>query len=144
MKLFMGTLLIFFMCGVSSAGTVSVAVQSADLRSAPSVTESMVVLQIPENYPLTILEDKEDFYFVSDFAGRTGWIHKSNISESKGVVVAGEIANLRKGPGMEHEIVCKAEKGVAFKVIGSQENWLEVVDESNNKGWMYKSLVWGL
>lgn len=144
MRLFIGTIMIFFMWGVSSAGTMSVAVHSANLRSAPSVSGSMVVLQIPEHYPLTILEEKEDFYYVSDFAGRTGWIHKSNVNDSTGVVVAKEIANVRKGPGMNNEIVYKAEKGVAFKVIGSQDNWLEVIHESNDKGWIYKSLVWGL
>jgi SH3-like domain-containing protein len=143
MRLFLGTILIFFMWGIASAETISVAVQSASLLSSPSDNRSMVVLQMPEHYPLTILEDTKDFYYVSDFVGRTGWIHKSDVSESKGVVVINRIANLRKGPGTDHEIAFQAEQGVAFKIIGQQEDWLNVAYEDGKTAWIYKTLVWG-
>ena len=55
-----------------------------------------------------------------------------------------QVVNLRKGPGLDHEIICKAEKGVAFKVIKKQEDWLEVLHESGKRGWIYKKLVWGI
>jgi uncharacterized protein YgiM (DUF1202 family) len=144
MRLLIGTILIFFMWGIASAETISVAVHSASLLSSPSDSGSMVVLQMPEHYPLKILEKKGDFYYVADFVGRSGWIHKSKVNKTRGVVVAKNIANLRKGPGTGHEIAFQAEQGVAFKIIGQQEDWLNVAYEDGKTAWIYKALVWGL
>ena len=144
MRLLTVTLITFFCWGVSHAETKSVDVYSANLRSSPSTTASYVVLQVPKNYPLMVLESTEEFYKVSDFVDRTGWIHKSIVGDSAGVVVVKKIVNLRKGPGIDHEITCKVEKGVAFEVIKEQEDWLEVLHDSGKRGWIYKKLVWGI
>lgn len=144
MRFLLAIVLPLFMWGVSCAEIVSVDAYSANLRSSPSVNGSYVVLQLPQHYPLKIVDSTEEFYKVSDFLDRTGWIHKSIVSKSQGVVVVKKIVNMRKGPGTDQEIICKAEKGVAFKVMGEQEGWLDVLHDSGKRGWIYKNLVWGL
>lgn len=142
--LLLGLVLPLFMWGVSCAEIVSVDTYSANLRSSPSDDGSYVVLQLPQYYPLKVLDSTEKFYKVSDFLDRTGWIHKSIVSKSQGVVVVKKIVNMRTGPGTDQEIICKAEKGVAFKVMREQEGWLDVLHDSGKRGWIYKNLVWGL
>lgn len=144
MRVVLGIVLSLFMWGVSYAEIVSVDAYNANLRSSPSASGSYVVLQLPQYYPLKVLDSTEDFYKVSDFLDRTGWIHKSTVGKSQGVVVAKKVINIRKGPGTDKEIAFQAEEGVAFKVIKEQEGWLDVLHDSGRRGWICKVLVWGL
>ncbi len=143
MRYIIGSLLIFLLWGTSSADIVSVSVKTTALRSYPSSSNTYDVLKVPQYYPLSILKKNKDFYNVSDFLGRTGWIHKDEVDETKSVVVKAGSINIRKGPNKSNEVIFIANKGVTFKVVGEQKSWLNVLHESGKKGWLFKEIVWG-
>ncbi|SCY70541.1 SH3 domain-containing protein [Desulfoluna spongiiphila] len=58
------------------------------------------------------------------------------------VSVSVESANVRTGPGTEHEIVWKGvEKYYPLLVLDQAGSWYYVKDFENDTGWIYKKLV---
>lgn len=143
MRYLLALLATMLLGAVASAEIVTVTDYTADLRSAPSDTESYVVLQMPRYYPLSVQEAEGDFYKVRDYQGNQGWIRKSRVDATRGVVVEVEQAPVRRGPGPEHPLAFQADRGVTLKVLGERDNWLEVAHESGQTGWVYKHLTWG-
>jgi len=143
MRYFLGIALTLLLCATADAEIMSVIVNKANIRSAPSLESSYVVLEAPLYYPLLVQGEKKGFYEVRDYEGKTGWIHKSLIDRTKGVVVEVDRVNVRKGPGKHFPIVFHAYRGVTFKVLSERNPWLEVLHESGQRGWVYKSLTWG-
>lgn len=143
MRFLIGMLLTFVLWGTSLAGMVSVAKETATLSSLPSESSSYVILHVPLYYPLEVLETRDSFHKVRDLSGKTGWIHKDAVNETKSVAVSVASANVRKGPGMSHEIDFRAKRGVAFKVLEHDSGWLEVLHESGSRGWVSQTVVWG-
>lgn len=143
MRILTAIIFTFFLCGTSYAEMVIVATDSAKLSSSPSVAGSYAVLYVPLYYPLNLLETSNDFHRVADFLGRTGWIHKNEVTEERGVVVKSHSINVRQGPGLNHDVISMAQQGVTFKVLKEQDGWLEVIHESGKKGWVSKKIVWG-
>lgn len=135
----------FFILGTGSAYAEMVAVSTnlADIRSSPSMFDSIVLIRVPRHYPLSTEDTKGDFFKVKDYLDNTGWILKSSVKNTRAVIVKNENINVRKGPGVNNPIVLKAQTGVTFKVIGEKDDWLEVEHETGKSGWISKNLVWG-
>jgi SH3-like domain-containing protein len=45
---------------------------------------------------------------------------------------------------MRHELIFKALRGVAFKVVETEGEWVHIKHESGKQGWVHKKLTWGL
>ena len=135
--------LIFFVAADASAQTerMSVASKMANIRSSPD-SKSPVLWQIERYHPLLIIEKKDPWYRFKDFEGHQGWIHKSLLSKTATVIVRVRRANLRSGPGTEHDIVFDAEKGTPFNILTKKKDWLKVQHVDGDSGWIFKSLVW--
>ncbi len=143
MKFYLSIVLV--LCGVnlSFADIMAVSSNSAEIRDSSNPYIAQVVLVVPRNYPLTILSATGDYYQVRDFSGREGWIEKGSMDSVKSVVVKVRSGNIRTGPGTEHEIHLRANRGVAFRVLEEKTEWLRVEHESGRQGWIHKMLVWG-
>ncbi|MDP2431339.1 MAG: SH3 domain-containing protein [Pseudomonadota bacterium] len=50
-------------------------------------------------------------------------------------------ANLRQGPGIQHEKSWEVFKYMPFKKIGQQEKWFQVEDVDGDTHWIYSRLV---
>lgn len=143
MRYLLSMLLLFFLWTTCHAEIVTVAVHAADIRSSFSPDLYHVVLEAPRYYPLSVQSERDGYYEVRDYQGRIGWIKKSLVDRTKGVVVEVEKVTVRQGPGAEYPPVFVAYKGVTFKVIEEKPRWLHVSHESGTSGWVFKPLTWG-
>ncbi|WP_081702783.1 SH3 domain-containing protein [Desulfuromonas sp. TF] len=143
MRYLLGALLPFFICGICHAEIVTVTAHTSEIFSDTSPTISQTILQAPRYYPLSVQGEKNGYFRVRDYEGRVGWIQKSQVGNTKGVVVEVARVNIRKGPGTNHPVVFKAYRGVTFQVLDEKEGWLEVKHESGQRGWVSKPLTWG-
>jgi SH3-like domain-containing protein len=125
------------------AKMVAVATDQSEIRSSPSLTKSYVTIVAPRFYPLYIHETQGDFYKVSDYLNNIGWILKSLISETKGVIVNNNTVKIFSGPDSSTPVLFTAQNGVTFKVINEEGNWLQVEQENGMTGWVDRDLVWG-
>lgn len=143
MKFTVATLLVLIVATFASAEILSVKNNSVELRDSSNPYIAQVVLVVPQNYPLTVIGEDGEYYKVSDFMGREGWVEKTAIEPARTVVVKVNSGNIRNGPGTGHDVVLHANRGVAFKVLERKDDWLKVEHESRRIGWISRSLVWG-
>uniref|UniRef100_A0A7V1EJ06 Zinc-ribbon domain-containing protein n=1 Tax=candidate division WOR-3 bacterium TaxID=2052148 RepID=A0A7V1EJ06_UNCW3 len=50
-------------------------------------------------------------------------------------------ANVRKGPGMENEVITTLHKGYKVRILIPQDDWILIQYDSIYEGWMHKSLL---
>lgn len=93
--------------------------------------------------PFEALDWDGEWVGVNGIDGNTGWMHQSVLSSDPCVIMAGKLANIRSGPGLEHEALWEVEHGYPFKVLQRQEDWIQVTDGDEVEGWIFVKLVWG-
>ncbi len=123
------------------AERLSVSASRANIRSGPG-TKHDILWRVEKYYPLDILEKSGEWILFRDFEGDTGWIHQSLVNKQPSVVVNVPVANIRSGPGTTHEILFTIEKGVPFKILKRQKDWIYVEHMDGDKGSIHSSLIW--
>jgi len=125
------------------AEVMSVAFTGAEIRTAPSSMSSKVILKVGKYYPLTINKRGSDYYQVSGYRVRNGFIHKSLLRPQPAVIVTADKANVRSGPGTSHNVAFQLSQGEAARLISSNDGWVEIGTAEGQKGWIAEFLVWG-
>ena len=88
------------------------------------------------------MEQLKAFFFVKDFEGDKGWLHKSLVSKIPTVITKNDTCNIRSGPGTNHGVLFTVEKGIPFKVLKRKGSWINIEHSDGDKGWIHKALVW--
>jgi SH3-like domain-containing protein len=124
-----------------AAERVSVIGEIANVRALPN-TQSDTLWQVEKYHPLLVLEKKGKWYRFKDFEGDTGWIHSSLVDKTPTVIVKVRRANIRTGPGTQHDLAFDADKGTPFKVLETKGRWKKIRHADGDEGWIFTSLVW--
>jgi len=127
--------------GVVHAQRMSVKTNIANVRSGPN-TSDPVIWQVEMYHPLKVVQQQGRWVLFEDFEGDRGWIHQSLLSNTEAVIVKKDKCNVRSGPGTGSDIRFTVDKGVPFKVIEKQGEWLHVVHADGDKGWIHRALTW--
>ncbi len=136
------SLLSFFLTtSASAAEYASVNKDGANIRSGPGTNEE-VYWEVFKDFPLKVVQRKDNWAKIEDFEGDTGWIYDSLLSDKKTVIIKVKKANIRVGPGENYEIVASALYGVVFNPGKKEGEWLEISHADGTKGWIHKSLIW--
>ncbi|MDY6903880.1 MAG: SH3 domain-containing protein [Thermodesulfobacteriota bacterium] len=120
---------------------MTISVATANIRMGPG-TNYEVLWKAERYYPVVVLKSEGEWAKFKDFEGDEGWIHQSLLSDTKAVVVKKEKCNIRSGPGTDHAVKFVAGKGVPFKVLKKNGNWIQIRHSDGDTGWIYHSLVW--
>lgn len=123
------------------ASRMSVTVPIANIRSGPG-TNYEILWNVEKYHPLQVTEKKGNWYKFKDYEGDTGWVHSSLVKNIKSVLTKKKKCNVRSGPGTKYHIVFRVEKGVPFKVLTKEGNWVKIQHSDGDRGWIHKSLVW--
>lgn len=144
--LMISSLMVVSGVGVVWAERVAVNVPEANMRSGPGMQYD--TLWKAEQYtPLEVLEkDKTgEWIFFKDFEGTKAWVNKSLVSKMDTVITKlakQETCNIRKEPNANSDVLFKVERGVPFKVLKRQNDWIRVQHTDGDIGWIHKDLVW--
>ncbi|MBF0274793.1 MAG: SH3 domain-containing protein [Nitrospinae bacterium] len=138
------TLLIILPFAQSAFGEyVAIVQEKANIRSKPGVSSPLLyTMNHSLNYPLRVLKRSGRWLKVKDYEGDSGWIAKFLTSRINAVIVKKK-AHVRNGPGTQFKNLWTAVKGETFRVIEKKGSWLHVIDSVENRGWIYKKLLWG-
>ena len=124
-----------------AADRVAVKVSIANMRSGPG-TNYEVLWQVEKYHPFLVKEKKGKWVKIQDFEGDMAWIHSSLLADMEGVITSKSKCNVRSRPTTDSKVVFTVERGVPFKVIKRQGNWIRIAHADGEKGWIYKTLVW--
>jgi SH3-like domain-containing protein len=134
-------LLIIVGADSAAAERLSVSAPIANIRSGPGTTYD-VLWQVQKHYPILVKKKSGAWYNFKDFEGDEGWIHQSLVRQTPTVITLKTKCNVRSGPGTQHSIIFTVEKGIPFRVIEREGNWIQIEHADGDKGWIYKTLVW--
>jgi len=119
---------------------VSVAKDGVNLRSGPD-TKYSVLYELPEGYPLEVVDKKGQWLKVSDFEKDQGWVYAPLVTSNNYVIVTVSEGNVRSGPGINNDKVGEVVREVLLKKVGRQGDWIQV-EHPKLKGWIHRKLVW--
>ena len=125
----------------ASENRLSVKVPLANIRSGPG-TDHNVLWKVEKFHPVKVIETRGKWCRFVDFEGDRGWLYRPLLAETETVIVKKNICNVRSGPGTQHDIVFKTEKGVPYKVLKHEGDWIRILHVDGDTGWIHKSLVW--
>lgn len=134
--------LTFLLC--LSAHAMCVNVGEANLRSGPG-TNYKKTWQVFKYMPLRKLKRQGNWYKVKDFEGDTHWVYRKLMSDKFDcAVVKVSKANIRKGPGTGYgeKYYSPVMKYDSFKILKRKGEWVNVLDEYGEKGWIFRKLLW--
>lgn len=135
-------LIIFFSYQHSHALCVNTS--DANLRSGPG-TNYEKTWEVFKYMPFSKLSEKDGWYRVKDVDGDIHWIYGKLVTEDfKCAVVKVDKANIRTGPGTGYSQKPQSPvmKYASFKIVTMDKEWVKVLDEYGDTGWIYKRLVW--
>lgn len=130
--------------GAGAAGAaerVTVKASIANMRSGPG-TNHDVLWQVEKYHPFLVEEKRDSWVKIKDFEGDMAWIHESLLTNVEGVITNKPKCNVRSEPTTESGILFTVERGVPFRVITRQGDWIHVEHADGEKGWIFHTLVW--
>ncbi len=138
----------FLICSPAWAKMASVKGDNVNMRKGPG-TNNSIIWAYDKGFPLKVINEKNQWVEVIDFEGDRGWIYRSLLSNAPHVIVKANKGtdnkvNLRSQPSEKGKIIGKASYGVVLSRLEEKNGWLRVEHESGLKGWIKKSLVWGV
>jgi SH3-like domain-containing protein len=137
--IFMVLLMLPGICGAEERLSVTAGV--ANMRSGPE-TSGDVLWQVEQYHPLVVVEKKGNWYRVKDFENDMAWLHESLLGKVASVITIKDGCNVRSQADANSSILFTVEKGVPFKVIEKNGNWIKIEHADGDVGWIYKTLVW--
>lgn len=127
--------------GAPAAERMAVSASEANVRSGPGPTHD-VLWKIERYHPIEVVEASGPWLRFKDFEGDAGWVHNSLVDKTPAVITRQNGVQLRAGPGTDHAVLAKLDKGVPFKVLKREGRWIHVEHADGDKGWIHDSLVW--
>jgi len=131
-------------CLVAGASADSIGKDDVNIHSKPSL-QSKVTFKAPLGYPIEIEKQQGDWVYVKDWQSETGWVYKPLVSDVDTAVILVDKANLRNGPGLDHQVTGEAEEGEIYKILGKTGDWLHLgfYKSGDDAGWVRSDLVFG-
>ncbi len=121
---------------------VSLRYEEVNVRTGPGQRYPIRWVYQREHLPMEVVEEYGHWRKVQDYTGDGGWVHKSQLSGSRTVVLM-EDTTLKRYPEAAAPPMLRAQQGVVGEVLECDVEWCEIQIESM-KAWIGKSSIWGV
>ncbi len=112
-----------------------------NVRYGPSFDYPIKYIYKKINLPVKVIDKKENFRRIIDNKKNSGWIHISQLKQSKSfITVSNKI--LFKNPTKFSKPLAKIETGRLLIVKKCERNWC-LVETKSFKGWVDEENLWG-
>ena len=112
-----------------------------NVRYGPSFDYPIKYIYKKINLPVKVIDKKENFRRIIDNKKNSGWIHISQLKQSKSfITVSNKI--LFKKPTKFSKPLAKIETGRLLIVKKCERNWC-LVETKSFKGWVDEENLWG-
>ncbi len=139
-------LLFFFIsCIVSYANAgeifLSLKKNKVNVRYGPSFDSPVKYVYKKLDYPIKLIDKKENFRRIIDIKNNSGWIHVSQLKKINSLIVLEDKILFQK-PNNFAKPIAKIKKGRMLVVQKCKLNWCKIKSE-DFKGWIKTNNVWG-
>ena len=136
-------LFIFFLdnCYSDNNTYMSLKNKKVNVRYGPGLDPIKFVFN-KKNYPVEIIDQKENFRKILDFKKNSGWIHRSQLKKSSSFITLDTVILFSDSTKFSRPIA-KMEPGRLLNKKKCNLNWCRV-ETGEFKGWVLKESLWGL
>ena len=112
-----------------------------NVRYGPSFDYPIKYIYKKINLPVKVIDKKENFRRIIDNKKNAGWIHISQLKQSKSFITASNKILFKK-PTKFSKPLAKIETGRLLLVKKCERNWC-LVETKSFKGWVDEENLWG-
>ena len=112
-----------------------------NVRYGPSFDYPIKYIYKKINLPVKVIDKKENFRRIIDNKKNGGWIHISQLKQSKSFITVSNKILFRK-PTKFSKHLAKIESGRLLLVKKCERNWC-LVETKSFKGWVEEENLWG-
>tara|TARA_Y100000991_G_C21932540_1_gene331512 strand:- start:55 stop:516 length:462 start_codon:yes stop_codon:yes gene_type:complete len=128
--------------GLKKNKYLSTKYDEVNLRNGPGLNQLVLYKILIKGYPLEIKEEYENWYKVTDYKKRVGWVSKSQLSNISYGILTSDSQKLYKFPNISSKQLAVVKSEYILKVIKCKDEWCKVEDKKV-KGWILKKYLWG-
>jgi len=128
--------------GLKKNKYLSTKYNEVNLRNGPGLNQLVLFKILAKGYPLEIKEEYENWYKVSDYKKRVGWVSKTQLSNTRYGILIKNNQKLYKFPNLNSKQLALVKSDYILKILKCRKSWCQVEDEKL-KGWMLKNSLWG-
>jgi len=123
---------------------VSLKSQEANVRAGPGLRYQIKWVVVRKNIPVEVIAEFEQWRKVKDMQGDEGWIHRSQLTNKRNVVITGEVTQvIHKYSSPDSLPVARAEPGVVAELLSCNQGACRVRAEGY-RGWVRRENLWGI
>ena len=116
--------------------------KKVNVRYGPGLDYPIKFVFNKKNYPVEIIDKKENFRKILDFKKNSGWIHRSQLKKSRSFITLNTVILCSETTKFSRPIA-KIESGRLLHKKKCNLSWCKVETEEY-KGWVLKENLWGL
>ena len=116
--------------------------KKVNVRYGPGLDYPIKFVFNKKNYPVEIIDQKENFRKILDFKKNSGWIHRSQLKKSSSFITLDTVILFSDSTKFSRAIA-KIESGRLLNEKKCNLNWCRV-ETGEYKGWVLKENLWGL
>ncbi len=122
---------------------VSLKSARAEARRGPSRTHRLDWVYSARGLPVRVTGEFEHWRRIEDSEGFGGWVHYSQLSGVRTVLVTQDMAPLRSRPMDNAPEVALLEQGVVARIVECAPVWCRL-NLDGTRGWVLREALWGL
>ena len=123
---------------------VTIGRSRVNMRQGPSTSHRILWEFVgQQGLPVEVVAETETWRQIRDPEGDLGWVHRSLLDNSRGVVIAGSLRALRRGPAADAQIIAYMEARVVARLSQCTTVWCQITADCYT-GWVRHDEVWGV
>ncbi len=115
--------------------------KKVNVRYGPSFDYPIKYIYKKKLLPLKIIDKKENFRRIIDIKNNSGWIHLSQLRDSKSLITTSQKILFKKATKFSKPLV-KIDKGRLLVLKKCKPKWCQV-KTGDYTGWVDKTNLWG-
>ena len=120
---------------------LSLKYNKVNVRYGPGLDYPIKFVYLKKNFPVEVIDEKENFRKILDYKNNSGWVHRSQLKKNKSLIALEEKILFNNSSKYSKPIVV-VKSGRLLIVKKRGKNWLKVVTEDYT-GWVKNKNLWG-
>ena len=120
---------------------LSLKYDKVNVRYGPGLDYPIKFVYLKKNFPVEIVDKKENFRKILDYKNNGGWIHRSQLKKNKSLITLHEKILFKNSTKYSRPIAV-IESGRLLIVKKKGKKWFKVVT-GDYVGWINNEYLWG-
>lgn len=120
---------------------LSLKYKKVNVRYGPGLDYPIKFVYLKKNFPVEVIDEKENFRKILDYKNNGGWVHRSQLKKNGSLITLEEKILFNSSTKYSSPIAV-IKSGRLLIIKKRKENWLKVATD-HYTGWVINENLWG-